>query len=133
MFVNEPAFYIFFEILAIGMNPVYLFTMFTMSHERMISFVFNKIIPVIALCILITSPAGAKEPRAVKHLPSPNWVHPENRAAYPGYERQKQNKRTGRDWQHSTNRPNGNIRGGGTTEYKDYLPFYTPNHPKRKK
>lgn len=101
----------------------------------MISFIFKKTIPGIILCILISCPAGAKEPkpRDVKHLPNPNWVHPAERAKYPGYERQKQDKQTDRDWRYLTNRPNGNIRGGGTTEYKDYRPFYTPAKPKRKK
>lgn len=81
----------------------------------------------------ITCPADAKEKQAMKHLPHPNWVHPANRQAYPGYEKLKQNKRTGRDWQYSTNRATGNIRGGGTTEYEDYRPLYPPRGPRPKR
>ncbi len=30
-------------------------------------------------------------------------------------------------WQYSTNKPSGNIKGGGTTKYEDYEPFYNPS------
>jgi len=63
----------------------------------------------------------------VKNLGSPNWVHPSLRKNYKGYEKRKLQKQSSSVWQHSTNRPSGNIKGGGTTQYKDYTPFYTPS------
>jgi hypothetical protein len=99
----------------------------------MVKFIFRNAILAMIFFTAISGPVGAKEKQAMKHLPHPNWVHPANRQTYPGYERLKQNKQTGNDWQYSTNREKGHIRGGGTTEYKDYLPLYTPPGPQRKK
>lgn len=90
---------------------------------------------VLMIClVLFPSPQlFAKDNGKEKHLPNPNWVHPGNRDDYPGYAKHKQDKQTGANWQYSTNRDRGNIRGGGTTEYNDYAPFYKPGPPKRKK
>lgn len=68
-----------------------------------------------------------------KKLPNPSWVHPENRKNYPGYKIHNDKKKNGVDWQYATNRDMGNIRGGGTTEYNDYQPFYKPDISKKAK
>ena len=98
----------------------------------MVKFIFRNAILAVIFFTAISGPVDAKEKQAIKHLPHPNWVHPANRQKYTGYAIRKQNKKSGRDWQYSTNRANGNIRGGGTTEYKDYLPL-TPPGPQRKR
>ncbi|ACN14479.1 hypothetical protein HRM2_13700 [Desulforapulum autotrophicum HRM2] len=96
-------------------------------------FILKNTILTLIFLAAITVPAGANEKQKIKHLPHPNWVHPAKRNTYPGYEQLKQNKKTGNDWQYSTNRATGNIRGGGTTAYKDYRPLYTPLVPQRKR
>ena len=92
----------------------------------LISFIFFFVLPPPPFVV-------AKDNQKGKHLPNPNWVHPENRKNYPGYEKRKQNKQSNVDWQYSTNRDNGNVRGGGTTEYNDYQPFYKPEKYKKAK
>ncbi|MEA1967089.1 MAG: hypothetical protein U9N77_02565, partial [Thermodesulfobacteriota bacterium] len=57
----------------------------------------------------------------------PDWVHPGMRNKYPGYEKKKKQKKENPIWNYSTNRPNGNIRGGGTTDYYDYKPLFQPD------
>ena len=49
-----------------------------------------------------------------------DWVHPAVRHTYPGYEKFKNRKKTSPDWMYATNRPRGNIHGGGTSAYRDY-------------
>ncbi|OQY01812.1 MAG: hypothetical protein B6I26_02275 [Desulfobacteraceae bacterium 4572_130] len=56
--------------------------------------------------------------------PCPDWVHPEMRKKYPGYKKHKQQQKQSSIWKYQTNRPLGNIRGGGTVGYYEYLPFY---------
>jgi len=63
-------------------------------------------------------------------LASPNWVHPKLREKSEGYKRIKEQKQSSPMWKYSTNRPSGNIKGGGTTQYNDYTPFYNPS-PKK--
>ena len=79
------------------------------------------------ITVLFFSPAAAQEKEKPKRHPSPDWVHPKMRKNYPGYEEKKRKKKNSPMWKYSTNRPTGNIRGGGTTEYKDYRPFFTPD------
>ncbi|MCK5542034.1 MAG: hypothetical protein KAI40_05025 [Desulfobacterales bacterium] len=62
-----------------------------------------------------------------------NWVHPNLRESYKGYTKLKLQKQLSPMWQHTTNRPSGNIKGGGTTKYEDYTPFYNPSQKARKK
>ena len=57
---------------------------------------------------------------------SQDWVHPNNRHKYVGYEKHKQQKQNSEMWTYATNRPLGNTRGGGTTQYRDYVPNYRP-------
>ncbi|TWI68895.1 hypothetical protein LZ24_02367 [Desulfobotulus alkaliphilus] len=52
--------------------------------------------------------------------PNPDWTPPGNRHNYPGYEMREQKKQNHPTWQRNTNRPGGNTRGGGTTDYYDY-------------
>lgn len=63
----------------------------------------------------------------IKIISSPNWIHPNLRKNYQGYTDLKIQKRLSPMWQYSTNRQSGNIKGGGTTKYKDYKPFYRPS------
>ena len=69
----------------------------------------------------------------VQNISSPNWVHPDLRKNHQGYEKIKVQKEYSPVWQHNTNRPSGNIKGGGTTKYKDYTPFYHPSLKYKKK
>ncbi|MFO7886033.1 MAG: hypothetical protein R6U68_14550 [Desulfobacteraceae bacterium] len=62
--------------------------------------------------------------------PCPDWVHPGMRNKYPGYDAKKKRKQDSPMWKYSTNRPGGNIRGGGTVEYNDYQPFFNPDQKK---
>ncbi|MCF8044236.1 MAG: hypothetical protein K9J83_00145 [Desulfarculaceae bacterium] len=71
--------------------------------------------------VQISRAADANE---AKQPPSPNWTHPKMRKYYQGYEKIRKKKSSA--WQYKTNRRGGNIRGGGTTEYEDYRPFYQP-------
>ena len=57
---------------------------------------------------------------------SQDWVHPNNRHKYKGYELHKTQKAESPIWTYRTNRPRGNTRGGGTTSYRDYQPNYKP-------
>ncbi|MCD4744173.1 MAG: hypothetical protein K8R67_17060 [Desulfobacteraceae bacterium] len=68
-----------------------------------------------------------------KTLSSPNWVHPNLRQSYKGYENMRTQKQFSTIWQYSTNRQSGNIKGGGTTKYSDYEPFYIPSKVYKKK
>lgn len=63
----------------------------------------------------------------IKNISSPNWVHPNLRKNHPGYEKIRTQKQFSSIWQHNTNRQSGNIKGGGTTKYKNYTPFYHPS------
>lgn len=67
--------------------------------------------------LLIPLPGDAQE--APRH-PSPDWTPPGNRSNYPGYAIRQQKKQNHPTWQRNTNRPGGNTRGGGTTNYYDY-------------
>lgn len=58
-----------------------------------------------------------------------DWVHPAVRHTYPGYEKLKNRKKNSPDWKYATNRPRGNIHGGGTSAYKDYK----MSHPQARK
>ncbi|MFH1155278.1 MAG: hypothetical protein V1793_15820 [Pseudomonadota bacterium] len=80
------------------------------------------------------SPAWAQDRNAPVLLPNPDWVHPSMRQKYPGYAKQVQDRSSGTGWTFSTNRPGGNIRGGGTTPFADYRPLFpaTPLPGKRK-
>ena len=69
----------------------------------------------------------------IQNISSPNWVHPNLRKNHQGYEKLKAQKTYSPIWQYNTNRPSGNIKGGGTTKYKDYTPFYHPSHKYKKK
>lgn len=51
-----------------------------------------------------------------------DWVHPAMRNQYAGYQKLEDRKQNSPDWRYATNRPQGNIHGGGTVEYKDYTP-----------
>jgi len=53
-------------------------------------------------------------------IANPAWVYPWNRKFYKGYEKKKNKKKTSPDWAHSTNRPTGNNKGGGSIYYWDY-------------
>jgi len=66
----------------------------------------------------------AADANPAKQLPSPNWTHPEKRKEYNGYKKIREKQSS--VWQYKTNRQGGNVRGGGTTEYEDYQPFYQP-------
>lgn len=68
-----------------------------------------------------------------KIISSPNWVHPNLRQNHQGYKSIKIQKQFSTMWQYSTNRQSGNIKGGGTTKYKDYEPFYIPSKVYKKK
>ena len=68
--------------------------------------------------------AFAQENNTYRLYPCPDWVHPAMREKYPGYKKHKQQKKQSSIWKYQTNRPLGNIRGGGTVGYYDYLPFY---------
>jgi hypothetical protein len=63
----------------------------------------------------------------IKILSTPNWVHPNLRESHKGYAKFKEQKQMSHLWQYSTNRQSGNIKGGGTTNYNDYTPFYHPS------
>ena len=71
-----------------------------------------------------TQTALAADANEAKQPPSPNWTHPKMRKHYKGYDKIKDKQSAG--WQYKTNRQGGNVRGGGTTEYEDYRPFYQP-------
>lgn len=51
-----------------------------------------------------------------------DWVHPAMRNQYPGYQKLEDRKANSPDWRYATNRPQGNIHGGGTVQYRDYQP-----------
>jgi hypothetical protein len=70
------------------------------------------------------SPALAQDPPNTLLLPDPDWVHPSLRGKYPGYEKRLREKESGAVWTFSTNRPGGNIRGGGSTPYREYRPLF---------
>ncbi len=91
-------------------------------------FLFSAFLPLQALG---QPPVKAEKKQTISH-PAPNWVHPELRQQYPGYKKQKEQKKNSNIWKYSTNRPLGNIKGGGSTQYNDYKPFYRPP-PKKKK
>ncbi len=64
---------------------------------------------------------------------SSSWVHQKLRGSYKGYTKLKDQKRYSPMWQYSVNRQSGNIKGGGTTKYKDYTPVYHPSMEIKKK
>lgn len=66
-------------------------------------------------------------------IANPDWVPPQNRKNYPGYAIKKQRLRTADSWKYATNRPGGNIRGGGTTGYFDYRSVNQLTSGKKKK
>ncbi|MFO7751605.1 MAG: hypothetical protein R6V41_00645 [Desulfobacteraceae bacterium] len=74
--------------------------------------------------LIPASPGLAADANEAKEPPSPNWVHPQMRENYGGYKKIK--KKQSSVWEYRTNRPGGNVRGGGTTEYEDYQPFFQP-------
>jgi len=87
------------------------------------------IIMLFALSAWAKQPAGNANDKIV--LPAcPDWVNPNVRKDYPGYAIRKKRKKNSPAWKHLTNRPGGNIQGGGTTQYYDYKPFYVA--PKRR-
>lgn len=53
-------------------------------------------------------------------MTNPDWVPPVNRDKYPGYRIMEESKKDSSSWKHSTNRPGGKIKGGGTVKYRDY-------------
>lgn len=61
-----------------------------------------------------------------------DWVHPALRNQYEGYRKLDNRKKNSSDWTYATNRPQGNIHGGGTVEYGEYKPFYPSPLPKKK-
>ena len=65
--------------------------------------------------------------------PCQDWVHPNNRHLYPGYAKHEDLKKNSSIWTYATNRPGGNIIGGGTIPYNEYKPSYAPpiNNPDR--
>jgi hypothetical protein len=66
----------------------------------------------------------------IKIIASPNWVHPSLRRNNAGYKKLIEQKKLSPMWRHTTNRPSGNIIGGGTTKYNDYKPFFIPSQKK---
>ncbi|MCW7753627.1 hypothetical protein OOT00_06465 [Desulfobotulus sp. H1] len=78
----------------------------------------RKTLMALAFCLLLFPP-HLKAQAPPRH-PSPDWTPPGNRANYPGYEMREQKKQNHPTWQRNTNRPGGNTRGGGTTNYYDY-------------
>ena len=95
---------------------------------------WNRIIFILILilsCPLAQPLSARAEEKQMSLHPAPDWVHPGLRKKYPGYKKQKERKTDSPSWQYSTNRPLGNIRAGGSTEYQDYRPFYSP--PKKGK
>ena len=84
---------------------------------------FTGLFLIIIFCMPArTAPAADANP--ARQLPSPNWVHPAKRKEYKGYKKVREKRSS--VWQYKTNRQGGNVRGGGTTEYEDYRPFYQP-------
>lgn len=55
-----------------------------------------------------------------------DWVHPMNRHKYEGYKKHEEQKKNSPIWTYATNRPRGNVKGGGTTSYWNYQPNYKP-------
>lgn len=90
----------------------------------------TRLLTVIILAVPVLFPIviQAQEKEQALSLASPDWVHPARRESYPGYRKHEEQKQTGTLWQYSTNRPLGNIRGGGTTQFQDYRPFYKPQN-----
>ncbi|MDY0161997.1 hypothetical protein [Desulfobotulus sp.] len=77
-----------------------------------------RILAIQALSLFLV-PAILSAQEIPRH-PSPDWTPPANRANYPGYEIREQKKINHPTWRKNTNRPGGNTRGGGTTNYYDY-------------
>ena len=87
----------------------------------------NTFLTGLFLVILLCGPAQtarAADANPARQVPSPDWTHPKMRKEYNGYKKIKEKKSS--VWQYKTNRRGGNVRGGGTTEYEDYRPFYQP-------
>lgn len=84
------------------------------------------LLPILLFCLFFgaAETGRAADANPAKQLPSPNWTHPEKRKEYNGYKKIREKKSS--VWQYKTNRQGGNVRGGGTTEYEDYRPFYQP-------
>ncbi|MBU0991304.1 MAG: hypothetical protein KJ737_02325 [Proteobacteria bacterium] len=61
-----------------------------------------------------------------------DWVHPYMRGQYAGYKKLEDRKKNSPDWTYITNRPQGNIHGGGTVNYNEYKPFLPSPVPKKK-
>ncbi len=95
-----------------------------------------KITFLVACCLTVFFLTGftvhAEGTDGTKRVASPNWVHPEARKTYEGYRKKRKKKERAKLWQYSTNRPAGNIRGGGTTTYQNYKPFYEPRQKRRR-
>ena len=93
---------------------------------------FNSL--ALLLFLFFATSVFAQQPNADEEkiiMPAcPDWVNPTVRKDYPGYAILKQRKKNSPSWKHMTNRARGNIRGGGTTLYYDYKPFYIS--PKRR-
>lgn len=53
-------------------------------------------------------------------MANPAWVYPSNRKKYKGYEKKRDKIKNNQDWTHTTNRPTGKNRGGGSLYYYDY-------------
>ena len=100
---------------------IFIFILFSISYT----------LPV----VYAMDPADNRDNKKVKFQPSStlNWVHPKIRESYKGYEKFKIQQQLSPMWQYSTNRPSGNIKGGGTTKYQDYTPFYSPSQKSIKK
>ncbi len=103
---------------------------------------FIFIIVCIFLIIELTNSVNAKVVKntklsknynKVRITGSPNWVHPKLRNKYKGYKKLYTQKQSSLIWQYSTNRQSGNIKGGGTTQYKDYKPYYYPAQQQNQK
>ena len=99
-----------------------------------------KLFLVLIICFIFSiSSLSAKNSKAVQNklspsnnskikiIASPNWVHPNLRENHKGYSKIEMQKQYSSIWQHSLNRQSGNIKGGGTTQYYDYVPFYHPS------
>jgi len=90
----------------------------------------------LGLCIsgiLSASTVPAQENKKILVNPSPDWVHPAQRDYYPGYNILREQKKTRTLWHYATNRPKGNIRGGGTTDFQNFKPLYQPGKTPEKK
>jgi hypothetical protein len=82
----------------------------------------KKLILIFIIIIIFPSFLPAKDFNRGKlpKVANPDWVYPSNRKNYDGYQKKRQKQQNSPDWKHSTNRPTGKNKGGGSLYYYDY-------------